>query len=55
MTERPSSVAAPFTGLGEVAGPLARRRSGRVTTRATSWPAATRARNGGTAASGVPR
>ena len=54
-TGRPSSSAAALTGLGEVAVPRPRRRSGRVTTSATSWPAATSARSGGTAISGVPR
>ena len=42
-TSIPSSVAASLTGLGDVAEPLPRRRSGRVTTTATSSPAATSA------------
>ena len=52
---RPSSRAAAFTGVGEAAGPRPRRRSGPLTTSATSCPAATSARSGGTASSGVPR
>ena len=55
VTSRPSSMAAAFTGLGTRAPPRPRRLSGRVTTRATSWPARTRVRSGSTAASGVPR
>ena len=55
LTGRPSSVAASLTGLGVVAPPRPRRRSGRVTHRAMSCPAATSARSGGTAISGVPR
>src|SRR5688500_7442249 len=55
VTVRPSARAAAFTGLGDGALPRPRRRSARVTTRTTSWPAATSARSGGTAISGVPR
>ncbi len=55
VTGSPSSVAATFTGLGVSSLPRPRRRSGRVTQSAMSWPAATSARKGGTAMSGVPR
>src|SRR4051812_48573865 len=54
VTDRPSSTAAAFTGLGGVPLPRPRRLSGRVTTSAMSYPAATSARNGGTAMAGVP-
>ena len=54
-TVSPSSVAASLTGLGVVWPPRPRRRSGRVTQRATSCPASTSARKGATAMSGVPR
>ena len=52
---QPELVAARFTGDGSVPAPRERRRSGWVTTSAMSWPAATSARSGGTASSGVPR
>ncbi len=51
----PKSVAARFTGLGESSPPRPRRLSTRVITNATSTPAATNARSGDTATSGVPR
>ncbi len=43
---QPELGAASFTGLGSWPPPRPRRRSGWVTTRATSWPASTRARSG---------
>src|SRR3954447_25232679 len=55
VTAMPSSVAAALTGLGETEPPRPRRRSGRVTARTISWPAAARACSSGTAMSGVPR
>ena len=48
-------LAAVFTGLGDVAPPRPRRRSGWLTTSTISWPAACTARNGATATAGVPR
>src|SRR5215471_1181598 len=54
-TGRSSSPAAAWTGLGWVAAPRLRRRSGWVTTRATSWPASCTARSTGTAVAGVPK
>ena len=55
VTGSPSSRAAAFTGLGVRSPPRPRRVSGRLTTRATSWPPSTRARSGGTASAGEPR
>ena len=54
-TVSPRSSAACFTGLGESSLPRPRRLSARVITCATSTPASTRARSGGTAMAGVPR
>ena len=54
-TGSPSSSAHCFTGVGASALPRPRRRSGAVTTSATSWPASCRARKKPTATSGVPR
>ena len=46
LTGMPNSIAACLTGLGVVCLPLPRRRSGRVTHRATSWPAPASAAQG---------
>src|SRR4051794_24295696 len=54
-TSMPCAAADRFTGLGTVAPPRPRRRSGCVTTRGISNPAASSASNGTTAASGVPK
>src|SRR5579875_284840 len=55
LTGMPSSRAAAFTGLGAGAPRRLRRRSGPVTARTTSWPAAASARSTVAAASGAPR
>src|SRR5262245_39866476 len=52
---KPRSEAARFTGLGSSWPPRVRRRSGWVSTSATSWPASTSPRSGVTASAGVPR
>jgi len=55
LTGSPRASAACFTGEGLSSPPRPRRLSTRVTTIATSWPAATRAVSDGTAIAGVPK